>query len=359
MDLAQQAKARCYGLFLKPLINLAVEGLVTKDTVRGVNYYRGLTVGMSWGSSNANLNLKGVERHMVDRIRRDLDVITQGKTQNFNLPVNIRDVDTLNDFNKALSDDKADVIAVHGKITGVSDAIINRNLYLTGNTYQFVRDKKVINIEITQGGELVGKPMNKTGDHGLLNIKGENSNITIRDLMLSVDKTAPLAIFHESEDGSMGTLNLERILTNGNLKIEVSGKNNTGVISHITDSIFNIDSGSALSFSADNGGQFKIGEISDNMIETESAHSSGMFFSTIHGNMVIKNIRMNSICTNNEKSPGLDFLTTGGTMCVEEIKKNSIDTSLMSIHFDANLSGNLSVSKISGNEIKVADVGSI
>lgn len=355
---------------------VAVEGLVTNDAVRGINYYGGLTVGMSWGNTNANLNLKGTERHMVDRIRRDLDVVTDSDAEEVNLPMNIRDVNTLDDFNEALVDDKADVIAVHGQINGVTDATIDRNLYLTGNTYQFVRDNQPITVTLTEGGELVGEAINSPGEHGLLHIKGSDAtNITLRDLSLSVDKTAPAAIFHNASDGSMGTLNVERILTDGNLKIEVDGGNNTAIIDHITDSIFNIDVDgtvhpnengvvniiephSALSFSATNGAQLAIGEISNNIIETQSVYSPAMLFRTINGNMTVENISMNAISTNDGGSPGLIFAASGGTINIENIIGNCIDTNYSGgMFFSADLAGKLNANQISDNIIQVTNVG--
>ncbi len=353
---------------------VAVEGLVTNDAVRGINYYGGLTVGISWGNTNANSNLRGVERHMVDRIRRDVDVVTESNMQDVHLPVNIRDVDNLNDFNQALADDKADVIAVHGQIKDVADATIDRGVYLTGNTYQFVQDNKPITVNLTEGGELIGASNDNPGDHGLLHIKGsEDSNITIRDLGLSVDQTAPLAIFHSSNDGSMGTLNVEQIHTNGSLSIEVSGENNTATIDHITNSIFNLEQSgtllpggpddvvdtinplSALNFVSSNSGKLFIGEITNNMIETQGAYSPAMLFRTANGNMDIDSINMNSISTHDGRSPGLGFIATGGTMNIKDIIGNEINTSSTGIGFIAESSGTLNIHQVSDNQIKLTN----
>lgn len=376
-------KARAeYIVYAKPnhkLLGLfdrvAVEGLVTNDAVRGINYYGGLTVGISWGANNANLNLKGVERHMVDPIRRDVDVVTKNNVQPVNLPVNICDVDTLDGFNQAISDSKTDVIAIHGTINGVSDAAIDRNLYITGNTYQFVHNKQPIIVTLSKYGELIGAPVNTNGEHGLLHVKGSGSIVTIRDLILSTDKTAPTAIFHTINDGSMGILNIESILANGNISIAVSGKNTRAFIDHITNSSIGADgttalnnssiakpfnSHGALSFSAENGAELSIGKISNNKIGTHGFDSPGMFFEEINGNILIGNIYANSIDISDARSPGLTFFANGGNITLQRITHNSIDTdSAFGMFFSTESAGKLNINEISNNEIKMARIPTV
>ncbi len=290
-----------------------VETEAQYDNPRGFDWYAGLrfTVNLFHKPDG----LQGVAKHMVDPINRDLDVVTQSYHNPLQLlknkdgsAVNVADVGDKDGFEKALTDNDIDVVAVDGTIDSLSDEDISKDKYITGGRYSFNRDGQDFTVGVSNGGTLAGVD---------LQVNGAN-NVVIRDLHLQAN-TDGNEVISNNINKSFGTLTIDNISTNGRLLVGLTGGDKTGNVS-VMNSYFNTNSwlggGAAVKFIADNGAHLTVENFTNNTIITKNVNQYGVENDSFNNSTLTFNgaFSNNNIYTQGNIAEGVDNNAGGNSM---------------------------------------------
>lgn len=206
-----------------PANHLTLETLLQHDNVRGTQWGAGVRLSFGFGGAK-NANLQGLERHMLDYVVRDYKIISGGNSEApqqllrkpDGSPVQVMLANDVNSLNKAING--ADVIFVHGKISGLNTITLKPDQYLTGGSYSF-GDGKVL--KIFSGGTLSNQGSNAT----LIQVTQNN---TVRDLNLQVDANqASIA----NNGQTVGQLFIDNINSNGGMHFAINDQSTNSTIS--------------------------------------------------------------------------------------------------------------------------------
>ena len=258
------------------------------DKVRGNNVLLGLTGTIALGEQ-APLSL--LAEHMVDHPRRDIDMVVQSAAESQRhilrkgdgSAVNVREVSNKQEFDQAMGDKHADVIAVNGKISGIDatgDGLIDRSVYLTGGRYDFNGMGQHFDMSVAHQGQLTA-----ASGKDLLRVNGTTVQATIRDLGLNVDAGSTQAAVSNTDgstDYAFKRVRLDNISTNGAVNFTL-GANQTSHVS-VVNSHITTKGQSAVTFGAKDDSHLIIDAFDHNSIDVSGRNNYGVFNHNIGSN---------------------------------------------------------------------------
>lgn len=269
--------------------NVSLQAMVQHDNIRATTWYAGVRVGI--GASNTKSKHSGLEKHMMDYVQRDVDVVSAGNTSApkhiltnpDGTPVTASVVGNSTDLEKAINGVNghagAQVIVVNGNISGLNTITLNNGQTLTGGNYVFGKN---VTLHASTGGNLYAD-----GSNDLIQV-GQNN--TIRDIGLYVEgidgyhNGTPNAI---TNDGTTSVENLliHNINTNGTINIISTDGQNSNI--NIENSQFIYPFGaartSAIYLQAANAGTTLNTNIVNNNIQFNAADTYNNFYTVNRG----------------------------------------------------------------------------
>ncbi len=310
-----------------PLVGLlqriTLQAQVQHDNPRGTTWYSGLSLTFHLvGGSYPEM--EGVERHMVDPIRRDKDIITE----HYHTPIrelminghvaNVEYVNNNEAVQAAANDMNADVIAVNGTINNVSTLTLanGHDVVLTGGDFHYqVGDDTVTVNNLGHNGKLVASADNSQQE--LIRIADGNANLTIENIALQTNPndtheySSSAISNYQGKDGNgndvfggFGTLTLDNVQSSGALTIKIpAGK--VGVIS-VENSDFDITKWSQA----------------QDVRHTSGSVNTGIIFETNGGILTISHFDHNRITVSGKTDDTVLFgmqstASNGGTLIYE------------------------------------------
>jgi len=209
--------SRLFSLFDR----IRLEGLVSHDSVRGTTWLAGLRFTFGIGSDHPNPTT-GVARHMVDPIRRDLNVIDQSYnvsptilTQNGS-PIVVEQVDNTTDLEDAITNSDIDVVGVLGSMTATDTLTVGDHaLAITGGDYEFTVNSNPFTATVGRNGSLTA-----ASSTDLFDISGGTSNITLENFTASVDEDYSF-LDNTSSSSSFGIMTIENVTSDAPISLEV------------------------------------------------------------------------------------------------------------------------------------------
>ena len=212
--------------FLKALDSITFETQVQYDKPRGTTWYGGVRLTWNLGRSNSS-SLSRTARHMIEPPLRDIDIVSHSSPDPFQPlndssgnRINIATVRSKGEFESAIQDSNAHVIAVQGQIEDLTGASLLANQTVTGNSYVFSVKNHSFNLSLSPSGSLVS-----SSAENLLRV---HSNNTLRDLTLTMidplnTATGNRAIYNDDNVDAMGNILIQNIQTNGVVYINRNG----------------------------------------------------------------------------------------------------------------------------------------
>lgn len=261
------------------LNHVTLEGMSQHDNVRGTQWAAGVRLSADFGGKQQS-SLTGLQRHMLDYIQRDFDVVSAGNTKTpkhiltnaDGSPVTVGIATDQASLANAI-DNNANVVAVRGVISGIQGYVpLNNDQTLTGGNYTFGNN---INIKLSNSGTLDNTGI---GGNPVVVVFGKNN--TIRDINLLTDAGENSTAI-SNIGTSVGNLVINNVTTNNQINIGIlDGSTDSNIT--ITNNHFNLGNidgaiyDGILDITADNGSsasttiannQFNIGNISDSHIQ--------------------------------------------------------------------------------------------
>ncbi|MCH9770382.1 MAG: hypothetical protein K0U12_05830 [Gammaproteobacteria bacterium] len=214
----------------KPIFNLfrqvSFDTMVRYDQLYGVNFYVGLRFRFSLGKQ---ANLTGLQRHMEDRIFRDLDVLSgTGNAPKRTLKNSDGTSVTVSTPTTAagLQSNSANVIAVWRSITGVNSFTLQNNQKLIGGNYTFTTGGQTFTIAASGSGSLTA-----ASGQNLVTLGQNNTieNITL-DLNSADTTNEARTIIRDNSNAAVGSLNINNLTGNGRIRVNTtSGTSNINI----------------------------------------------------------------------------------------------------------------------------------
>lgn len=264
--------SKVLGIFDK----ISLESEVRHDQQRGTNWYGGLRFSVGMGKTPA---LDGAARHMMDPVRRDIGLVTQGYHLDVELIKNltIAEVNNWDDLVAANKNDTIGAILITDSFTLKNPLALSDGKTLTGDRLQVATNDGQISFNAT----LKSNDNNSVlfaENHDLLQV---DSVAMIYDLGLHVNDPAQhAAITNLSANNDIEKLHIDNINSNGAVELSL----NKGSQAHvwINNSTFDLDGrqaaglaapeyNAAINFNA-NGGAIIIKSFQGNTITTTNMH---------------------------------------------------------------------------------------
>jgi len=322
---------------LKLFDRISIQTQLQHDSPRGTDFYAGLRFSINLGKNTAKLT--PVQQHMLDRLRRDLDVVTESNHEAFNRlnnvdgsAVKVLNVSSTSGFQNALTDTNANIVAVQNTITGLADEAVGENQIISGGTYTVMVGGQTYVANVSPGGQLTA-----SADSNLLQLSANN---TIEDIVLRINATQDIsAIYNDNTVDDMGNMFIKKVNSNGPIVFtrNGSGKTGSGVVTNST-----INTGTLFS--------------------SVSRSLGGVVFLATNSGTVSMNINNNTITTNGAQMAGIFALTQSGNSSItgQGINNNIINTgedSYFSIQVSTISNGqDVTINSISHNKITHADL---
>jgi hypothetical protein len=307
---------------LKLFDRISIQTQLQHDSPRGTNFYAGLRLSVNLGKNTVHLT--PVQQHMLDRLRRDLDVVTEPNHESFNRlnnddgsPVRVLNVSTQSGFENALTDTNADIVAVQNTISGLSDEVIGEGQTITGGAHSFIVNGQPYVAYLSPGGRLEA-----AADSDLLQLSANN---TVENIVLRINATQDTsAIYNDNTVDDMGDMLVRGVNSNGPIVFTRNGSGKTGSVV-VTLSIINTGTLSASSFRtfggigfiATNDGVLSM-NANNNLVTTNGERMAGIFARTQYGNSSITGpgIRNNTISTGEDSTFSIQLSTLGSSQNV-------------------------------------------
>ncbi|MCP4474178.1 MAG: hypothetical protein GY821_06350 [Gammaproteobacteria bacterium] len=341
---------RILGLFSR----ITLDSEVKHDKPRGTTWYTGarFTVNLSHKSDPG---LSGVARHMIDPIRRDMDVVAVSyhddgfSTFQMNgRDANVKYVSTVSGIESAAGNSDVDIIAVNGSLTGVQTLQLatDHDVALTGGNFDFsVNGANYSASNVGYAGMLTADLNNQLIQVG--DGSDVDNNLTIQNIALHTNSDGTtvggdMAISNfdgAASYNTFGSLTLENVESTGTLTIRLSSGQSTVSVenSSFDVSLDNSAVGApdaAVLFRADSGSTLTISNFSDNSISisgnTESNAIYGIHNFAKSGGTVIYsgNLNNNTVSVTggsatygirNEVNAGGSTMTFNGQMSFNKV----------------------------------------
>lgn len=270
---------KVWGIFDK----ISFESEVRHDQQRGTNWYGGLRFSVGLGTTPA---LDGVARHMLDPVRRDINLVTQGYHLDPELikSLTIAEVDNRDDLFAANESKDINVILMTGDIA-IQEALLLEDKTLTGYSLEIMTNAgEAMDVDLRPGREEV-PVLSGEGAHNLLEV---GSISMIYDVGLEVSNPGEYAaITNHYKDRDIEKLHVDNVYANGVMDIGLTGRGNTAQI-WVNNSEFTTQGAqprsatyepkydAAVNFSADGGAKINIESFQKNNIDTAATGMHGM-----------------------------------------------------------------------------------
>ncbi len=366
---------RILGLFSR----ITLDSEVKHDKPRGTTWYTGarFTVNLSHKSDPG---LSGVARHMIDPIRRDMDVVAVSyhddgfSTFQMNgRDANVRYVSTASGISYAANNSDVDIIAVNGSLTGVETLKLatDHDVALTGGNFDFsINGTNYSARNVGYAGILTAKVNNQLIQVGEDNGDVDN-NLTIQNIALHIDSSSTTARGHmaiSNYDGTMnntfGSLTLDNVNSTGTLTIILGSGQSTVSVANSTFDISDLGTSAsgtpdaAVLFEADSGSTLTISNFSDNSVSisgnTESDAIYGIHNFAKSGGTVIYsgNLNNNTVSVTggsatdetygirNEVNAGGSTMTFNGQMSFNKVTVTGGQAAMLTSGIDNYSTGN-------------------
>lgn len=202
---------------------------------------------LSFGGINNAANLSELSRHMMDRVDRDIDIVSSQNTTNSSYlltnssgtPLTVAVATDTTTLDNAVNNG-ADIVAVDGTITNVSTLSLQDNQILTGGNYYH---NSSITVPLATSGSLVA-----ANNTDLIQV-ASNNTIEEIDLQVSNGNTAirnPISsgVAFAYVGPSVGSMTIKNVTSNGPMTFAVGDgstdsnitiKNNTLALGNVTD----------------------------------------------------------------------------------------------------------------------------
>jgi len=217
---------------------IRLEGLISHDSVRGTSWLAGIrfSFGLSAHATNPTI---GVARHMVDPIRRDLNVISNN-FNNLSLPYRIDGdnvtVDlvsnasgrTINDAVDGV-DTAAEVIIVrgdHAATAGTNLELGSRDLDITGGEYSFKTGGHSYTVSNSSGSKAT---LTSASGEDLFDLSGGTSDIVLENISLMSADDDTFAVINSGGD-SIGQVTVNHVTSTAPIDFKLTQTSATGEI---------------------------------------------------------------------------------------------------------------------------------
>lgn len=329
-------KTTAFGTFDR----ITAETQLQYDKVRGTRWYAGVRFSLAFGRSN----LHGMQRHMVDQVMRDIDIVSLSQSNNTSTtvvatnsngsPMTGEIVSNTAALNAAIGDTNIPVIAVQGVLTNVNptSVALATGQALTGGVLVFSYNGQTYTVDTGTTGEL-------QSSSGISNLIKVGNNNTISDITLTMvdpanNATGNIAITTDSTVNDLGTLTIYNVSTNGNINATRDGASQKGII-NISNSSFETTTWNPTgvpkiaNFTVANSATMTV-NIQDSSVKMgQTLEVVGIHFSSASNGILTVQQIIN--CDIKSTDSGINFAMNGGDInVIGDIANNTIEAGLVS-----------------------------
>ncbi|MEE9451146.1 MAG: inverse autotransporter beta domain-containing protein, partial [Gammaproteobacteria bacterium] len=200
---------------------ISFETEARNDQLRGTSWYGGIRFSVGLGKLP---KLQGAARHMLDPVRRDIDLVTTGYHLDPELIrsltiAEVRNWDELTDANR---NEKINAILVKEDIAFNRELPLSDGKTLTGDRLEVTTNSGGITFDVSLKAQSELPTLSSVG-HNLIKI---NSNAMIYDLNLSVSNPTQYAVISNiNPNQSIEKLQIDNVYANGPLSITLNNDN--------------------------------------------------------------------------------------------------------------------------------------
>lgn len=201
---------------------ISLESEYRNDQERGSVFYAGLRFKVGLGTTPP---LKGVARHMIDRVRRDIDLVTSGFTgPKAQLDGTAEVVRNYEELEAAVNNEDIKFIFIDGTINNIAETIsLGDHQVLSGGNLTF----KTNDSKYTLTGKFMDNKGALTTQEGM-DLIYVNYNNTIQGLDLNITNNDESALYaaikNEDPQKNIGTLTIRNVVADqGQIAIHVAG----------------------------------------------------------------------------------------------------------------------------------------
>jgi len=278
---------------------ISLESEVRHDKLRETDWYAGVRFRIGFGKTP---KLTGTARHMIDRVRRDISLVTQGRNGDFERlnkengsAITVYDARNSAELREGVQNEQADIVAVWGDIAIEDTLHVADGLTILGNDYSFTVDDQDFTAQIVEGA-----PGSITAASGI-DLFQVNGSASFQDLTLQGSNFT--AITNQGVENYNGHVIIDNLESQGGIDLSAAGSN------------------SSVTFSMENSTINMTGEtINAPTIRLTASDNGTLNIDSLTNNTIIMNGNMD---TNNNAA--ITIQATNALLNINDINDNNIN----------------------------------